>query len=80
MRPASSHPLVPVLPGWSFMLSQVVSRKSGGDPEPVESGEDASARRLLDQDIAQVERLAGLDGEVLADLDALVGPLRSRSR
>ena len=28
--------------------------------------------RFLDQDIAQVEGLAGLDGEVLADLDALL--------
>ena len=27
---------------------------------------------FLDHDIAQVERLAGLDGEVLADLDALL--------
>ena len=35
---------------------------------------------LLDQDIAQVEGLARLDGEVLADLDALVWSLPVESR
>ena len=35
-------------------------------------GADAHRLRLLDQDIAQVERLARLDGEVLADLHPLV--------
>jgi hypothetical protein len=33
---------------------------------------------FLDQDVAQVERLAGLDGEIPADLVSLVGDARGR--
>ena len=66
--------------GPAVMLSQMLRENPSGCPNIDEATRGASSRRLLDQDVAQVERLAGLDGEVLADLYPLVGSLRSKSR
>ena len=54
----------------SVMVSRVSRRLEGSDEGGTCRGVDnrlASCRWLLDQDIAQVEHLAGLDGELLAE-------------
>ena len=59
----------PVLPAAGRLVRDSSSKIAGMTAHPVRIA-GSVIRRLLDQDIAQVERLAGLDGEVLADLVA----------